>query len=118
MELVEEDTSVPSFMKLSKIPFGKCKVNRKKMPGKMKIICLNYNKLCHSCFLMGFVDSKFKFNLYHKHFPEALEKYPVLLSLLSFSILVMYVLMYAFMYVLCTSYVYMQLSLLLLSMEP
>ena len=49
---------------------------------------------------MGFVDSKFKFNLYHKHFPEALEKYPVLLSLLSFSILVMYVLMYAFMYVL------------------
>ena len=84
----------------------------------MKIIYLNYNKLCHSCFLMGFVDSKFKFNLYHKHFPEALEKYPVLLSLLSFSILVMYVLIYAFMYVLCTSYVYMQLSLLLLSMEP
>ena len=66
----------------------------------MKIIYLNYNKLCHSCFLMGFVDSKFKFNLYHKHFPEALEKYPVLLSLLSFSILVMYVLIYAFMYVL------------------
>ena len=36
-------------------------------------------------------DSEFKMNLYHEHFPEALEKIPVFLSLLSFSVLVMYV---------------------------
>ena len=36
-------------------------------------------------------DSEFKMNLYHEHFPEAWEKIPVFLSLLSFSVLVMYV---------------------------
>ena len=34
-------------------------------------------------------DGEFKINLYHEHFPEILEKIPVFLSLLSFSVLVM-----------------------------
>ena len=37
---------------------------------------------------MGF-ESEFKINLHHEHFPDALEKYTM--SLLSFSVLVMYV---------------------------
>ena len=36
-------------------------------------------------------DSEFKMNLHHEHFPETLENIPVFLSLLSFSVIVMYV---------------------------
>ena len=38
---------------------------------------LKFDKLTlsfHSCFMMTF-DSKLKINLYHEHFPDALEKF-------------------------------------------
>ena len=36
------------------------------------------------------IDSKLKINLNHEHFPDTSENIPVFLSLLSFSVLVMY----------------------------
>ena len=41
----------------------------------MKTMYLNLYKLTLSHLLFDIFDSIFKINLYHKHFPEALEKY-------------------------------------------
>ena len=66
--------------------FGKCWVNCRKIPTKMKAMYLTVCSchvtcafqseftLFHSCFSMV-GDSKFKIFLYHEHFPETLEKY-------------------------------------------
>ena len=56
------------------------------MPGKMKIM----NEFFHSCF-PRVSDSKLKIHLYHEYFLNTLENIPAFLSLLSFSVLFMYV---------------------------
>ena len=41
----------------------------------MKTIPLNFDKLTLSQLFSIVFDSKLKMNLYHEHFPDALEKY-------------------------------------------
>ena len=60
------------------------------MPVKMKIMYLNFDKLTLSQLFSMVFGSKLKINLYHEHFPDTLENIPVFLSLLSFSVIVMY----------------------------
>ena len=64
-------------------------VNCNKMPGKMKIMYLNFDKLTLSQFLLMVFDSKFKINLYQ--LPDTLKKYTRFPILLFFSVLVTYV---------------------------
>ena len=66
-------------------------VNCNKMPGKMKIMYLNFDKLTLSHFFLMVFDSKFKINLYHETFPDTLKKYTRFPILLFFSVLVTYV---------------------------
>ena len=59
----------------------------------MQTMYLNLHKLTLSQFLSMGLDIKFKINLHHEHFSEALEKYTRFPKLLSFSVTVINILM-------------------------
>ena len=90
-KLAEEDTDVHCFVKLSNIPFQGMS-SGKKMPGKIKIMYLNLYKLTSFTVVFQWVLTvNSKSNCTTNIFLRLSKDIPVFLSLLSFSVLVIYV---------------------------
>ena len=88
---MEEDTDIPYFMKLSKISFWEMLLNYKKMTVEMKTIHLNFDKLIFTVVFRWFLTVNEKSTYIMSIFLILWKNIPVFLSLLSFSVIVMYV---------------------------
>ena len=90
-ELVEEDTGIPYFMKLSKISFWEMLLNYKKMTVEMKTIHLNFDKLIFTVVFRWFLTVNEKSTYIMSIFLILWKNIPVFLFLHSFSVLVIHV---------------------------
>ena len=88
---MEEDTDIPYFMKLSKISLWEMLLNYKKMAVEMKTIHLNFDKLIFTVVFRWFLTVNEKSTYIMSIFLILWKNIPVFLSLLSFSVIIMYV---------------------------